>query len=269
MHAVSHYPGIAASNAAVSGNMVSECKVLLQASNCTISGNRFQQGGFTASEAASNAIKLFETFVFTGNTFEDVSGHIGIGKGAGMISGNSFKTGSSVCAILFRNDPTGNVYVLNNSYNCPNIEEKVAYEPTVTPKGKGKISGDFTMGSAIQRYDGAIPAGGTYSPMSIIWNKDVGRGKPLGHVCIAGGEPGVWAPFGYIGTVKNGTAILSAYTESVDIEHNLGVIPSYVSPTPLGNTGHVWITNMTATHFTMHCSNVPTADTPVLWEAKA
>jgi hypothetical protein len=269
MHAVSHYPGIAASNASVSGNMVSECKVLLQASNCTISGNRFQQGGFPASELASNAIKLFETFVFTGNTFEDVSGHIGIGKGAGMMTGNSFKTGSSLCAILFRNDPMGNVYMLNNSYDCPNIGEKIAYEPAVTPKGKGKLSGDFTLGSAIQRYDTAVPAAGAYSPMSVIWNKDVGRGKPLGYVCIEGGEPGTWAPFGYIGAVKNGTATINANTDSVYIEHNLGVVPSYVSPTPLGNTGHIWVTDMTATHFTVRCSLVPTADTALLWEARA
>ena len=268
-NAITQYPGIAASNAVVSGNMVSDCKVLLQASNCTITGNRFMQGGFTASDSGANAIKLFESFVFTGNTFEDMKGHIGIGKGSGMICGNSFKTGSTLCAILFRNNPSGNVYVMNNSYDCPNTLKNITYDPTVTPSGSGKVSGDFTLAGAIQRYDTAVPAEGTYSPMSIIWSKDVGRGKPLGHVCITGGTPGVWAPFGYIGAIKNGTATISALTDAVSVEHGLGALPSYVSPTPLGNMGHVWITDMTATHFTVRCSGAPTADTRILWEAKA
>ncbi|RKN60749.1 right-handed parallel beta-helix repeat-containing protein [Paenibacillus ginsengarvi] len=268
-HAVTQYPGIAASNAVVSGNMVSDCKILLQASNCTITGNRFLQGGFSSSDAGSNAIKLFESFVFTGNTFEDTKGHIGIGSGSGVMSGNSIKTGSNFCAILLRNNPSGNVYVMNNSFECPNTLKNIAYDPTVTPSGSGKISCDFTLARAIQRYDAAIPADGSYTPLSIIWNKDVGKGKPLGHVCITGGTPGVWAPFGYIGSVKNGTVTISALTDSVIVAHGMGLLPSYVSPTPLGNTGHLWITDMTTTHFTIRCSAAPTADTLILWEAKA
>lgn len=267
-HAVSHYPGIAASNAAVSGNMVSDCKVLLQASNCTISGNRFQQGGFTASDPASNSIKLIESFVFTGNTFEDVNGQIGISIGSGLISGNSIKTGSSLCAFRIRSNPTGNVYIMNNSFDCPNTAERITYDATVTAAAAGKISSDFTMAGAIQRYGTVIPTVGTYSPMSIIWSKDMGRGKPIGHVCITGGTPGVWSPFGYIGSIKHGTVTIGALQDSVIVEHGLGSLPAYASPTPLGNMGHVWITDMTATHFTIRCSTAPTAATPILWEAR-
>jgi hypothetical protein len=105
--------------------------------------------------------------------------------------------------------------------------------------------------------------------MSIIWSKDVAKGKPIGHVCITGGTPGVWSPFGYIGSIKQGMATLSASADSISVEHGLGGLPAYVSPTPLGNMGHVWITDMTATHFTIRCSAAPAADTPILWEAKA
>ncbi|RAV09415.1 right-handed parallel beta-helix repeat-containing protein [Paenibacillus contaminans] len=269
MHAVSHYPGIAASNAAVSGNMVSDCKVLLQTSNCTVTGNRFMKGGFTVSEAASNSIKLIDSFVFTGNTFEDVNGQIGISNGSGIISGNSIKTGSTLGAIRFRSNPAGNVYIMNNNYDCPNAAEKITYEAAVTASGAGYISSDFTLAGAIQRYGNTVPTLGTYTPMSIIWSKDIGKGKPIGHICISGGTPGVWSPFGYIGQIKHGTATLSASAESVNVEHGLGGLPAYVSPTPLGNMGHVWITDMTATHFTIRCSAAPAADTPILWEAKA
>jgi hypothetical protein len=269
MHAVSQYPGIAASNAAISGNMVSDCKVLLQASNCTVSGNRFLQGGFTASDAGSNVIKLIESFVFTGNTFEDTYGHIGISIGSGIISGNSIKTGSSLCAIRFRSIPTGSVYIMNNHYDCPNMAEKISYDTAVTASAAAKISSDFTMQGAVQRYGSAVPAAGTFSPMSIIWSKDVGKGKPIGHVCVSGGTPGVWSPFGYIGQIKHGTATIGALADSVIVAHGLGDLPAYVSPTPLGNMGHVWISDMTATHFTIQCSAAPIADTPILWEAKA
>lgn len=267
-HAVSHYPGIAASNAAVSGNMVSDCKVLLQASNCTVSGNRFIQSGFTASDAASNSIKLIESFVFTGNTFEDTSGQIGISIGSGIISGNSIKTGSSLCAIRFRSNPTGSIYMTNNLYDCPNAAEKITYDTSVTTAGAGKVSSDFTLVGAIQRYGSAIPTAGTYSPMSLIWSKDVAKGKPIGHVCVTGGAPGVWSPFGYIGPIQHGTATIGAMTDFVTVEHGLGELPAYISPTPLGNMGHVWITDITSTHFTVRCSAAPAADTRVLWEAK-
>lgn len=269
MHAVSHYPGIAASNAAVSGNMVSDCKVLLQASNCTVSGNRFIQGGFTTSDAASNSIKLIDSFVFTGNTFEDTNGQIGISNGSGIISSNSIKTGSSLCAIRFRSNPTGNVYIMNNSYDCPNAVEKITYETVVTASGAGKISSDFTLAGALQRYGTTVPTVGTYTPMSIIWSKDIGKGKPIGHVCVSGGTPGVWSPFGYIGQIKHGTATISGLTDSVIVAHGLGELPAYVSPTPLGNMGYVWISDMTTTHFTIRCSAAPLVNTPILWEAKA
>ncbi|MFD0717515.1 right-handed parallel beta-helix repeat-containing protein [Paenibacillus sp. GCM10027626] len=268
-HPVSHYPGIAASNAAISGNMISDCKVLLQAVNCTVSGNRFIQGGFTSSDDASNAVKLIDSFVFTGNTFEDTNGQIGISNGAGIISGNVIKTSSSLCAIRFRSNPADKVYIVNNSFDCPNAEAKITYDATVTASGMGKVSSDYTLAGAIQRHGLTAPLDGTYSPMSVVWSEDIGKGKPIGYVCISGGTPGTWSPFGYIGQIKHGTATMKHLTRSVVVEHGLGERPAYVSPMAMGNLGTVWISDMTATHFTIRCSMMATAATPIMWEAKA
>jgi len=69
-------------------------------------------------------------------------------------------------------------------------------------------------------------------------------------------------------TENSGTAIIKAGQSSVVVNHNLIHKPSKVLVTPTDNIGSVWVTNVTASQFTINCSVTPNKDVQINWYAK-
>ena len=68
----------------------------------------------------------------------------------------------------------------------------------LNPKEKLEISGNIKFADVIFSSDHQVPTKGTWSTGSIVWNNKPAKGLPAGWICIKGGTPGGWRPFGIV-----------------------------------------------------------------------
>ena len=68
----------------------------------------------------------------------------------------------------------------------------------LNPKEKLEISGNIKFADVIFSSDHQVPTKGTWSTGSIVWNNRPAKGLSAGWICIKGGTPGGWRPFGLI-----------------------------------------------------------------------
>lgn len=61
-----------------------------------------------------------------------------------------------------------------------------------------EVAGNIKFAGKIFATGGGIPATGTYTTGSIVWNDQPTLGQPVGWVCIKGGQPGAWRAFATI-----------------------------------------------------------------------
>lgn len=62
------------------------------------------------------------------------------------------------------------------------------------------VNGAVKFNGKLQKYDTTYPTAGFYNQGDIIWNSEPKINYFVGWICLQAGEPGVWAPFGKIGT---------------------------------------------------------------------
>jgi hypothetical protein len=66
-----------------------------------------------------------------------------------------------------------------------------------------------------------------------------------------------------------GTAIINAGSMSVTVSHGMRCTPNTVIATPLGQpSGHIWISDITSTNFTINISTAPSSNLPIAWLAR-
>lgn len=86
---------------------------------------------------------------------------------------------------------------------------KVSFEKDVNVKGKLgigiqnpeqdlEVAGNIAFQNRIFSSASGIPTTGTWTRGSIVWNSEPDMGEVLGWICIKGGQPGAWRPFGHI-----------------------------------------------------------------------
>jgi hypothetical protein len=61
-----------------------------------------------------------------------------------------------------------------------------------------EVAGNIKFAGKIFAAGNGIPATGTYTTGSIIWNDQPTLGQPVGWVCIKGGQPGAWRAFALV-----------------------------------------------------------------------
>lgn len=62
------------------------------------------------------------------------------------------------------------------------------------------VNGSIKFDNRIHKYDRSAPTGGSYNGGDIVWNIEPKMNSYVGWVCIQAGSPGLWAPFGKIGS---------------------------------------------------------------------
>ena len=86
---------------------------------------------------------------------------------------------------------------------------KVSFEKDVNVKGRLgigiqnpeqdlEVAGNIAFQNRIFSSASGIPTTGTWTKGSIVWNSEPDMGEVLGWICIKGGQPGAWRPFGHI-----------------------------------------------------------------------
>ena len=68
----------------------------------------------------------------------------------------------------------------------------------LNPKESLEVAGNIKFADKIFSSDYDIPTQGTWTTGSVVWNNKPAVGLPVGWVCIKGGTPGSWRPFGLI-----------------------------------------------------------------------
>lgn len=66
------------------------------------------------------------------------------------------------------------------------------------PQEDLEIRGNIKFQDRIFSSGNAVPTTGTWTKGSIIWNSQPDLGQPVGWICLKGGSPGHWRPFGVI-----------------------------------------------------------------------
>jgi hypothetical protein len=86
---------------------------------------------------------------------------------------------------------------------------KISIEKDLTIKGKVgigiknpnhalEVAGDIAFQNRIFSSASSIPTTGTWTRGSIVWNSEPDMGQVVGWICVKGGKPGAWRPFGHI-----------------------------------------------------------------------
>lgn len=86
---------------------------------------------------------------------------------------------------------------------------KVTFEKDINVKGRLgigiqnpeqdlEVAGNLAFQNRIFSSASGIPTTGTWTRGSIVWNSEPDMGEVLGWICIKGGQPGAWRPFGHI-----------------------------------------------------------------------
>jgi len=66
------------------------------------------------------------------------------------------------------------------------------------PKESLEVSGNIKFAERIFSSGEQEPASGSWTKGSVVWNEIPEVNKPVGWICIRGGKPGAWRPFGKI-----------------------------------------------------------------------
>jgi len=66
------------------------------------------------------------------------------------------------------------------------------------PQENLHIAGNIKFQDKVFSSGNKTPTSGRWDTGSIVWNDEPDSNKPVGWVCIKGGEPGAWRPFGLI-----------------------------------------------------------------------
>lgn len=95
----------------------------------------------------------------------------------------------------------GNI-LLGNYSEAPiqlSIHGKVAVGvKTADPRADIHVAGSIKFNERLHQYLSSPPDSGTYERGSIVWNTSPEVGRCVGWVCVRGGTPGSWMPFGEI-----------------------------------------------------------------------
>ena len=67
------------------------------------------------------------------------------------------------------------------------------------PREQFEVAGNMRVGNRLFSQGNAIPEHGNYQKGDIVYKTDPKEGSYIGWVCVAGGTPGLWKPFGMIG----------------------------------------------------------------------
>lgn len=66
------------------------------------------------------------------------------------------------------------------------------------PTQKLEVEGNIKFADRIFSGNISAPTTGSWTKGSIVWNDNPDIGLPIGWVCVKGGQPGAWRPFGHI-----------------------------------------------------------------------
>lgn len=66
------------------------------------------------------------------------------------------------------------------------------------PTEQFEVAGNMKMGNRLFANGDAAPSSGQYQKGDIVWNSNPKEDAHVGWICIAGGAPGTWRPFGKI-----------------------------------------------------------------------
>ena len=66
------------------------------------------------------------------------------------------------------------------------------------PQEDLEVAGNIKFQDKTFSSGNAVPTAGTWSKGSIVWNSEPKLDKPIGWVCLKGGAPGHWRPFGTV-----------------------------------------------------------------------
>jgi hypothetical protein len=69
----------------------------------------------------------------------------------------------------------------------------------IDPNVDLQIRGSIKFNNKMHTYGDRAPEQGTYNVADIVWNLEPRTGQPVGWVCVRGGTPGDWKPFGIVG----------------------------------------------------------------------
>jgi hypothetical protein len=62
------------------------------------------------------------------------------------------------------------------------------------------VNGPIKFNGRLHKYGTTYPIAGAYNAGDIIWNIEPKVNQFVGWVCVQAGDPGIWSPFGKIGT---------------------------------------------------------------------
>jgi hypothetical protein len=62
------------------------------------------------------------------------------------------------------------------------------------------VNGSIKFNGRLQKYDKTYPIAGAFNAGDIVWNIEPRMNAYVGWVCLQAGSPGIWAPFGKIGS---------------------------------------------------------------------
>ena len=62
------------------------------------------------------------------------------------------------------------------------------------------VSGPIKFNGKLHKYANTYPIAGSHNTGDIVWNNEPKINSFVGWVCLQAGDPGIWAPFGKIGT---------------------------------------------------------------------
>ncbi|MEB6537495.1 phage tailspike protein [Serratia plymuthica] len=190
----SEYPSIGAQYATVTGNLIINSKVALQADNCSVSNNRIIGSNYTSSASASAWIKISNAGSFCGNFIEDTNfGHIRLTSAHNLtISANSIKLASTYAGVHVVSVTDANtVKFSGNSYDC-GLPAVVRYDIGVATISQLQLT-PAESGRKSRAFDGTIPNVAAFVGDEII-KVAAGPGEARRYICTTAGTPGVYTP---------------------------------------------------------------------------
>ncbi|MND65221.1 hypothetical protein D3C80_565850 [compost metagenome] len=228
-----NYPSISAEYATISGNIILNSRVAIQANHCVIVGNKISGSTFSASESASAWIILSNEGVFSGNRVEDANfGHIRFTSLQGYsFSGNSIKTASTFACLYFDTVTDASTVKFGaNNYDSqyPAVSRfviggSVISQLQLTPAESGRKS---------RAFDGTIPNVAAFVGDEII-KVAAGAGEARRYICTTAGTPGVYTPVEWV------TIAVSSSSSDQTIANNATLRISANSPGMLSTSACV------------------------------
>jgi hypothetical protein len=97
----------------------------------------------------------------------------------------------------------GNIQ-LGNTKQPPvqvNVHGKLAVKVNMPdPEVDLHVNGAIKFNGKLHKYDRQHPIAGSFNAGDIVWNTEPRVNSFVGWVCVQAGDPGIWSPFGKIGT---------------------------------------------------------------------